>query len=257
MTRPAELHLDRERAESFGAVAEQYDRYRPGYPAALIDDLVVLRPGRVLDVGCGTGKAAVALAERGLAVLGIDPDERMATVARGHGLTVEVAAFEGWDPAGRRFGLVTCGDAWHWIDGALGSAKAAEAVAVGGTLARFWTSSWLGAPVVDALDEVYGRLAPEVAQVWRPESSALSHARAADPVASSRAFAPPERRTYPSERRLTTEEWVGLAATISDHRRLGAQRLALLLSALRTTVDDLGGSLLVHSETLALLSRRV
>ena len=60
-----ELYADRSRAESFGSVAEQYDRYRPSYPAALIDDLVAPRPADVLDVGCGTGKAAVLLAARG------------------------------------------------------------------------------------------------------------------------------------------------------------------------------------------------
>ena len=36
---PRELHLDRERAGSFGSVAEQYDRYRQTYPRELIDDL--------------------------------------------------------------------------------------------------------------------------------------------------------------------------------------------------------------------------
>jgi ubiquinone/menaquinone biosynthesis C-methylase UbiE len=63
-----ELHLDRARAESFGLMAEEYDRYRPTYPDALIDDLAALQPGQVLDVGRGTGKAAVALTGRGLSV---------------------------------------------------------------------------------------------------------------------------------------------------------------------------------------------
>jgi 2-polyprenyl-3-methyl-5-hydroxy-6-metoxy-1,4-benzoquinol methylase len=118
-----ELHLDRARAESFGSVAEQYDRYRPTYPDALIDDLAALQPAQVLDVGCGTGKAAVALARRGLSVLGVELDERMADVARGHGISVEVAAFETWDDAGRRFDLITCAGAWHWIDHGPGVSK--------------------------------------------------------------------------------------------------------------------------------------
>src|SRR5216684_9221402 len=87
-----ELHLDRARAESFGSTAQQYDRYRPTYPDALFDDLAALEPMQVLDIGCGTGKAAVALARRGLSVLGVEPDERMANVARDYGIAVEVAA---------------------------------------------------------------------------------------------------------------------------------------------------------------------
>lgn len=76
-----ELHLDRARAESFGSVAEQYDRYRPACPDALIEDLVALRPEQVLDVGCGTGKVAVPLAKHGLSVLGVEVDDRMAEVS--------------------------------------------------------------------------------------------------------------------------------------------------------------------------------
>ena len=110
------LHGDRDRAASFGSLAEQYDRFRPSYPRALIDDLVALGPGKVLDVGCGTGKVARALTDRGVDVLGVEPDERMARVARRHGIPVELASFETWDPAGRTFDLLTAGHAWHWVD---------------------------------------------------------------------------------------------------------------------------------------------
>ena len=97
------LHGDRDRAESFGSVAERYDRYRPGYPDRLIDDLLAQRPRRAVDVGCGTGKVAVQLLQRGVRVLGVEPDARMADLARGHGVQVELATFETWAPAGRTF----------------------------------------------------------------------------------------------------------------------------------------------------------
>src|SRR5207244_1472501 len=65
-------HRDRERLrETFGSVAELYDRARPEYPTAVFDDLeelAQLEPGsRVLEIGPGTGKATVELAERGYA----------------------------------------------------------------------------------------------------------------------------------------------------------------------------------------------
>jgi SAM-dependent methyltransferase len=252
---PRELHLDRVRAGSFGAVAEQYDRFRPACPETLIDDLAGLRPADVLDVGCGTGKVAVALARRGLPVLGVEADARMAEVARRHGIDVRVAAFEEWDAAGRTFDLVVCGDAWHWINPARGVAKAAEVLRTGGVVARFWSTAVLGEAVVAAFDPIYRRYAPEIAQVWRHASR--FHATQRDLFADSGAFSPAEIRIFPWERRLSADEWVGLAATISDHQRLGDERLRVLLRAVRRAVDELGGVIHSHNETYALLNRRL
>jgi SAM-dependent methyltransferase len=251
-----ELHRDRSRAESFGSAAERYDRYRPSYPDALIDDLAGLRPASVLDVGCGTGKAAVALARRGLPVLGVEVDERMAEVARGHGIEVAVTAFEEWDAAGRRFTLITCGDAWHWIDPVRGARRAAEVLAPGGTVARFWTTIALSEPAVAAFEPIYRDLAPEVAQVWRPHTVRF-HASGADPLAESGAFTPAEMRSYPFQVSVSADDWVGLAATISDHQRLGPERLSALLRSLRATIERTGGVLHASAETYALLNKRL
>ena len=130
-----DLSADRARAESFGSVAADYARLRPAPPAALVDELVALAPSRVLDVGCGTGKVAGALAARGLSVLGIEIDERMAALAP---VPVELASFEDWDDRGRTFDLITFGDSWHWIDPERGWRKIARVLAPGGTVVRFW-----------------------------------------------------------------------------------------------------------------------
>src|SRR5215469_8355085 len=87
-----ELHRHRQVAESFGADPRRYDRARPRYPAALVERIIAASPGPgVLDVGCGTGIAARQFQAAGCRVLGVDPDARMAGVARQSGLEVEVA----------------------------------------------------------------------------------------------------------------------------------------------------------------------
>jgi SAM-dependent methyltransferase len=252
------LHRDRGRAGSFGAFAREYDRYRPDYPDALIDDLVEPCPAAVLDVGCGTGKAAAALAVRGLPVLGVEPDQRMAEVARSHGIAVEVATFEDWAAAGRTFELLTCGDAWHWIDPGRGVAKAAEVLAEGGVVARFWNTSILSEPVVAAFEEVYRRHAPDVPRVWRPSrDSPRFHASGPDPFAHCAAFGPTELRTFPWQRSVRTAEWLGYVSTFSGHQRLGPARLERLLEALGAAIDELGGTIHPQHETYALVNRRL
>lgn len=244
------LHTDRARAESFGAIAAQYDRFRPGYPEALFDDLVALQPGSVLDVGCGTGKAAVALADRGLRVLGVEPDARMAAVARSHGIPVEVATLEDWDDAGRQFDLIVSGQAWHWIDPARGVAKAARLLRPGGTIARFWDYSVLDQHEQSALDTVYrDRLA-------KPQPGAPQHNIDDDPFDHVAPFGHVSCTTYSWERVFSAAEWVSLVATHSDHQLLAPAELAELQQDLHAAIERLGGRLHAHGGTYTLVARR-
>src|SRR5438105_8011948 len=74
--------MEHERRLAFGAVAELYDRARPSYPEALVEDVVALAPlgspPRALEVGAGTGKATVLFAARGVAVHALAPSAEMA-----------------------------------------------------------------------------------------------------------------------------------------------------------------------------------
>lgn len=78
--------MARERRLAFGEVAEQYDRTRPSYPDALVDDVLALAPtdhgaARALEVGAGTGKATVMFAARGASVVALEPSPEMAAIA--------------------------------------------------------------------------------------------------------------------------------------------------------------------------------
>lgn len=82
-------------AESFGVDAERYDRTRPRYRDAMVEQIVAASPGPdVLDVGCGTGIEARQFQAAGATVLGVEPDARMADLARRTGVEAEVATFE-------------------------------------------------------------------------------------------------------------------------------------------------------------------
>ena len=67
--------VDPRRALSFGAFAEEYQRWRPGYPPDAVDWLVPPGATRVADVGAGTGKLTGSLLQRGLVVDAVEPWE--------------------------------------------------------------------------------------------------------------------------------------------------------------------------------------
>jgi SAM-dependent methyltransferase len=251
MTSP-KYHLDRTSAQSFGSASEQYDRYRPSPPRALVDDLVALRPVDVLDVGCGTGKVAVDLVGRGMRALGVEIDERMAELARGHGVPVEVAEFESWDAKGRRFDLITCADAWHWIDPVRGSEKAAALLRPGGTLALFWSYQLLDDDVAALFQRVYDEHAPQA----RTHSYEPLQAQG-EPFEPISAFGPIETRTYRWDAMVSATDWVGLLATFSDHRALVPQQLTTIQAALCEAIEDLGGNVAVSRGVHAAFAQRL
>ncbi len=65
------------RAGSFGGVAEDYARHRPGYPADAVRWLVGTSPGRVLELGAGTGLLTGGLLALGHEVVASDPSGAM------------------------------------------------------------------------------------------------------------------------------------------------------------------------------------
>ena len=65
------------RARSFGTVADEYERGRPGYAAEAIRWLLGEQPLHVLDLGAGTGKLTAALLAAGHDVTAVEPLEPM------------------------------------------------------------------------------------------------------------------------------------------------------------------------------------
>jgi SAM-dependent methyltransferase len=246
---------DRARAESFGSIADQYDDARPPYPDELIHELASLGGHDVLDIGCGTGKATVLLAAQGLNVLGVEVDAGMAAVARAHGLDIEVGSFESWDDAGRRFDVITCAQAWHWVEPESGARKAFALLRPGGTLALFWNVHWVDKPVRDRFDPIYAACAPQIVQSAaarsRPDRGSVY-----TPSLLAGGFADVRTRNIPWETSYTRDEWLALLGTYSDHHLLPDDQLTPLLEQIGAVVDDLGGSLPVHYETHVVYAHR-
>jgi SAM-dependent methyltransferase len=252
------LHCDRTRAESFGEVAERYERTRPSYPEGLVDELLADGPANVLDLGCGTGKAAALLRERGCEVLGVEPDARMASVAMRKGIEVEIASFESWQPRGRRFDLVTSGQAWHWIDPALGLPKAAHVLRPGGRLAVFWNVGVPPPALKAQLDPIYRRFAPaaERHSVLLGNAEHRTNTIAGVVGEFDALFAQPRAQSWTWTQRYSASAWRELLLTHSDHRTLEPGAREALLEAVESALQDAGGEFEMTYET-HLVSMRV
>lgn len=250
--------MDDERRLSFGEDAQQYDRARPTYPAAVID---AVRDGlagrRVLDVGCGTGIASQLFLDGGCEVVGVEPDERMAAIARRRGVAVVVSPFEAFPPPAEPFDVVASAQAWHWIDQGIGPARAADALRQGGRLALI-SNGYERGELREELTAVYRQHAPELlAKTFVLGRPALSLREAhADPVEACGRFGPVEEQSFTWERTYSRDEWLDQLPTHSDHRTLPRSVLVRLLQHIGDAIEANGGALTIGHTTELLLATR-
>jgi len=159
------------RRGSFDTMAPFYQQARPEYPAALFDELIRLtgvRAGdRLLEVGCGPGKATLPLARRGFRITCLERGGELAAAARENlaafgGVEVVGTAFEDWrPPAGTVFDLVFAANAWLWTAPETRYQRAAALLRPGGHLA-FWGATHVfppdGDPIFKELQDVYDEI---------------------------------------------------------------------------------------------------
>jgi len=111
--------------QRFSNRVADYVRYRPGYPAALLDLLrgeCGLQPGSVIaDVGSGTGLLAELFLRNGNRVFGVEPNPEMRAggeeYLRAHANFTSVdGSAEATTLAGTSVNFITAGQSFHWFE---------------------------------------------------------------------------------------------------------------------------------------------
>jgi hypothetical protein len=167
----------------------------------------------------------------------------MAAVAAEHGLEVEIGTFEAWDPSGRAFDLLVCGQSWHWVDPAVGPAKAADILVPFGKVALFWNQGTQDPALSDALHGVYDEIAPGMEEgsiVLRDLGRERAEEAAAEFDASGR-FTLSKIRSYPWTMSYDQDEWLDNLLTHSDHRTMEPARREELFNAIAEVIARFGG----------------
>ncbi len=227
------------------------------YPAAVFDDIVSLGrvpgTGRVLEIGCGTGQATLPLAERGLAVVGLELGQQLAGLARRKLAAFSNARivnepFESWEPDGE-YDAVVSFTAFHWIDPEVRFAKSAAVLRSGGALAvvqphtvlnddRFWIES----------QEDYDAVVPSPDN--RPPKRPDEVEDLSAEIEVSGVFRNVAATRHLWETHYSADEYVALISTYSPNLDLDEATQARLLDRIHRRIEQQGSVKMTYLFTL-------
>jgi SAM-dependent methyltransferase len=231
------------RARSFDGWAADYDRYRPDYPIALFGEVTIRLglPPRplVVDLGAGTGRAALAMAERGWRVTAVEPGRAMLDVLRSRAANEGVliatvqgsAEATGLDPSSAD--LVTAAQAYHWFDAHASLTEMARIVRGGGGIALFWN---VRDAERSALVQEYHALLKRYG-IGDDERCTGPVRETRREIASIGAFDEPEFFQVPHAVSMQPHEFIGLSFTASYIRELADDVQARLRDELAPLVE--------------------
>lgn len=133
----------------FTGKADFYSKFRPGYPEDFILYLIHenhLSVDKVIaDIGSGTGKLSVQLLEKGLRVIGVEPNDDMRLVAEESlksfsTFTSQKGSAEHTGLDSESVDLITVAQAFHWFDAEKFKEECKRILKPDGKVALVWNS---------------------------------------------------------------------------------------------------------------------
>ena len=222
---------------TFNTAPTLYEDVRPGYPVELISDVVdisgIKNNSRILEVGCGTGKATQSFSERGYALVCLDIGADLIAVAKEKlktfpNVSFVEQAFEEWKPDGK-FNLVISATAFHWVDPKVRYLKASEVLKSKGFLAVFSNQHV-------RKDEGFFAESQSLYDKYYPPLTTNRPTPATD-FPGVEAFQDPIKRVYPWTQTYSSEQYIKLLGTYSGHIALPDENKRLLFEGITDLIE--------------------
>jgi SAM-dependent methyltransferase len=230
------------RRQSFGEIAEDYDRFRPGPPEEAVRWLLEAPAHDVLELGAGTGGLTRQLVGRSAHVRAVEPDARMRAVLTDRVPQADVVAgqAEAIPADDASFDAVLAASSWHWVDEDLALPEVARVLRPEGTFGLLWSGPDRTVAWMRSLWAGGKQLSNE--QIEAEESRRRErHVVHLGPEAP---FSAAERRHVRWTLPMTRDELVGMATTFSVVITMGAperQRHRQAMWAFLDGLEELAG----------------
>lgn len=231
-----------------------YDKYRPNYPEELYEKIFSycnLNPdSRLLEIGIGTGQATEPFLKSGCNVAAVELGDRLsAFVADKYSdyknFIVIYADFMNYQIAPESFDLIYSATAFHWLPAEKYN-KVMCCLKPGGVLALFWNH-----PFPNRKNDETNLVSQAVYNKYRPsdkkqiefcEDECIKYA---DEL-KTYGFTDVEYCLFRRTRTLSTDEYLHLLNTYSDHRILEPSVKACFEKDMRQAIDSVGGRINIY-----------
>jgi SAM-dependent methyltransferase len=196
--------MDREererRARSYGAEADAYDAYRPGYAVEAVRWLVGTGRATILELGAGTGKLTRVLDSLGHDIIASDRSPGMLATLRQsvRDVTTLVGTAEDIALRDSSADVVVAAQAYHWFDRRRAEPEIARVLRAGGLLGLMWNNPDLTIPWVRRVFRLMGIYGSD-----------------GDPMEASEFFSRSESRTFRHWQQFTRESLLGFVGSAS------------------------------------------
>jgi ubiquinone/menaquinone biosynthesis C-methylase UbiE len=225
-------------ADAFGAMAEEYERGRPGWPADAVSALLRRFGARtVLDLAAGTGKLTEVLASRA-EVVAVEPVDGMRRVleARLPGVRALTGTAEAIPLPDASVDAVFVAEAFHWFDPERAVAEIARVLRPRGGLAVMWNLAGDdGEPWFDELVALVIEHRTEGSRGQRRDTVPWREALEAEPRLGAL-----RDEEVPHEQRSNRDAIVDQIASFSSIGSLPEDRRSAALAAVRELLERHG-----------------
>ena len=244
---------------TFDTVADTYEKFRPGYPAALyhaLFDYAASASGKqAVEVGIGGGQATLPVLEAGWNVTAVEPGANFCTRCR-----EKFAAYPGFAAIEGKFedvrlpensaDLIYAASSFHWVPEEIGYSKAYATLRQGGVFARFANHPFRSKDNPALAEDVQRAYAayyypfhqrkPEV-----PAEYTEKEAAARAEIAAKYGFTDIRYAMFTRERSFSAEEYVTLLGTYSDHIVIEEQTRRKFFDAIADAINRHGGTMVI------------
>jgi SAM-dependent methyltransferase len=250
---------------TFNEDAENYDRFRPTYPDELFADILKYsgldEKGAALEIGIGTGQATEPILRTGCTVTAIELGDRLSRFVQEkfrkyRNFHVIHADFMTVPPKPDSYDLAYCATAFHWLPMEEGYRKIKYSLKAGGTIALFWNH-----PFPNRTDDPSNLVNRRVYGRYRPSDQKAAEFCEKDCERRTRelerfGFQDVEAKLYHRVRTLSSDSYIALLNTYSDHRALDVKIKDAFEAEMKASIDEIGGKINLYDTIDLYLARK-